>query len=125
MKHWNAGVVYLAGGLPLQNYFVMESLAVTTRHPPFKGGICGESDLDTELMFEVGYGHAENDIPLGTSLQYGGCKGPEEIIQFYRDHTDLVHKIPHNYDAITTVGSTHGWDALLRTLCDEGVCILG
>jgi aromatic amino acid aminotransferase I len=66
--------------------------------------------LDTELKFDVGYDQSENDIPFGTSLQYDGCKGPEEI------------KVPYNHDVITTVGSTHGWDALLRTLCDENDC---
>jgi hypothetical protein len=96
MKLRSAGVAYLTGGLSQPNYF-WESPAVTTRHPPLKGGISGESDLDTELKFGVSYDQSENDITLGTSLQYGGCKGPEEIIQFICDHTDLVHEVPYNY----------------------------
>lgn len=125
LKHRTPQMAYLAGGLPLPKYFAWDSISVSTRHAPFEGGIVGEQTQENALDFTVGYGPSEHDIPLGSSLQYGASKGPEQILAFIREHTDLVHRVPYeDYDIITTVGSTHGWDALLRTLCDPGDTIL-
>ena len=62
-----------------------------------------------------------DQIELARSLQYGSTFGLPEFLQFIKEHTDMVHKVPYeNWDVIVSVGNTEAWDSTLRTFCSKG-----
>lgn len=121
-------VVYLAGGLPLKNYFPWDSLSCNALIPPFKNGI--NSDLNSEedyleMKIMKNYRSHCSDITLARSLQYGSIEGHPELLEFLKEHTNMVHNIQYtDWGLITSIGNTYGWDAVLRVFCDEGDVVL-
>lgn len=112
---------FLASGLPLPEYFAWESISFKTRKPPFEDGLKAFSNESNELVVEVG-----DKLPLSSGLQYASATGPKPLVEFIKEHTRLVHGDISNddWDLILTAGSTHAWEAVLRTFTDRGDSIL-
>ncbi|AQZ16919.1 hypothetical protein BZL39_K05160 [Zygosaccharomyces parabailii] len=121
-------VIYLAGGLPLKNYFPWNSLSCNALAPPFKNGINADLNCDQDYFkMEImkSYSSQRGDIPLSRSLQYGSIKGHSELLEFLKDHTKMVHNIQYSdWNIVTSIGNTYGWDAALRVFCDVGDVVL-
>ncbi|KAH3674932.1 hypothetical protein WICMUC_002952 [Wickerhamomyces mucosus] len=130
-KYFNdPNVVFLGGGLPLSDYFPWNKITVESPAPPFKNGIgATPSTAEEKIITEVSKNAAENsrsdDIPLSRSLQYGHTGGQPELLNFLREHTQLIHKIPYSeWDIIQSIGNTQSWDGVLRTFTNRGDTIL-
>ena len=58
-------------------------------------------------------------------MQYGGTEGQAELMQFVKEHTEMIHKVPYeDWDAVVSVGNTESWDSTLRTFCSKSDSIL-
>jgi aromatic amino acid aminotransferase I len=114
-------IAFLASGLPLPEYFAWESICLKTRKPPFEDGLKAFSNEFNELVIDVGH-----NLPISSGLQYAAAIGPKPLVEFIKEHTRIVHKDIANdeWDLILTAGSTHAWEAVLRTFTDRGDSIL-
>lgn len=122
------GITFLGGGLPLSDYFPFEKVTADIPTPSFSGGIGAPIEGENKTTIEVFKKAADNvpdQIELARSLQYGSTFGLPEFLQFIKEHTDMVHKVPYeNWDVIVSVGNTEAWDSTLRTFCSKGDTIL-
>lgn len=124
------GMTFLGGGLPLADYFPFNKVSADIPTPPFVDGIGAQvTDADKSVV-EV-YKRADlnkmedKQIELARSLQYGYTEGAPEIVDFLKEHTEQIHKIPYqDWNLIASVGNTQSWDATLRTFVTRGDSIL-
>lgn len=129
-KYFNdPSIIFLGGGLPLSDYFPWNKITAESPAPPFANGIGATpkstEDVITTTVFKRPELNDANDIPLARSLQYGLSEGQKEVMEFIKEHTKIVHRIPHDdWDVIATTGNTQGWDALLRTFLGKGDTLL-
>ncbi|RCK54530.1 Aromatic/aminoadipate aminotransferase 1 [Candida viswanathii] len=127
-KYFNTDVAYLAGGLPMSDYFPFEKLAVDIPTPSFPGGIGAPITVENKTTVEVYKNKADNvpdQIELARALQYGSTEGSVEFILFVKEHVEMIHKVPYeDWDTIASVGNTESWDSTLRTFCSKGDSIL-
>lgn len=128
LKYFNTDVAYLAGGLPMSDYFPFERVTVDIPTPSFAGGIGAPITGENKTTVEVYKKKADNEpdqIELARALQYGGTEGQVEFMQFVKEHTEMIHKVPYeDWDAVVSVGNTESWDSTLRTFCSKGDSIL-
>lgn len=123
-------VVFLGGGLPMSDYFPVESVTANVPTPPFSNGIGAsltEASTTTVEVFKKADHNdpANKDVPLARALQYGYTEGQPELVQFLTEHTQLIHKPPYrDWQLMTSVGNTQLWDATLRTFATRGDAIL-
>ncbi|KAM9936000.1 hypothetical protein OXX80_004428 [Metschnikowia pulcherrima] len=131
-KYYNQpGMTFLGGGLPLSDYFPFDKITADVPSAPFPNG-CGARVTESDkTVIEVHKRKQDNsdsgyaDVELARSLQYGYTEGHTELVQFLRDHTDTIHRVPYeDWDVITNVGNTQAWDAVLRTFTSRGDVIL-
>ncbi|CAI5756806.1 unnamed protein product [Candida verbasci] len=129
-KYYKApGMTFLGGGLPLSDYFPFNKISADIPTPSFSNGI-GEPITDkNKTTVEVYKNEIDNQkklqVELARSLQYGYTEGAPELMNFIREHTDMIHKVPYdNWDIIISVGNTESWDSSLRTFCNRGDSIL-
>lgn len=124
------GMRSLAGGLPLPVLFPFDDLSVKSPEYPFTEGIAlpdyvhqGKS-LDVNVNRNLGV----NDVTstdFSTSLQYGSSQGNAKVLEFVKEHTSIVHKLPYeDWDIIMSIGNSFAWDAVLRTFVNRGEPIL-
>lgn len=120
------GMTFLGGGLPLAEYFPIETVKAQIPGAPFPNGIGANVKPEDFVEIEITKAKGdENQIELAKSLQYGYTQGHDAIMNFVKDHTEMIHKIPYkNWDAVATVGNTESWDSILRTLTGRGDTIL-
>lgn len=122
------GMTFLGGGLPLADYFPIEKIQATVPKAPFEEGIGGHISekgfTEIEVMKRKQAGD-DSHIELARSLQYGYTEGHTEIMDFVKEHTRIVHKVPYeDWDVIATAGNTEAWDSILRTFTTRGETIL-
>lgn len=123
-------VVFLGGGLPLSDYFPVESISAKVPTPPFANGIGAPLTEETTTLVEVFKNPQLNDpaideVNLARALQYGYTEGQPELLLFLREHTQLIHRPPYrDWGVMTSVGNTQLWDATLRTFANRGDAIL-
>ncbi|GMM31469.1 hypothetical protein DAMA08_042140 [Martiniozyma asiatica (nom. inval.)] len=115
-------IVYLGGGLPMSSYFPWDNIHATSPSAPFIDGVTSKGNLKTEIAHhEI----EEYDIPLNVSLQYGAAAGNYKLIQFLKEHVEIMHKPKYqNWGVNLTIGNTQAWNSVLRTFCDPGDVIL-
>ncbi|KAG7663417.1 ARO8 [[Candida] subhashii] len=124
------GMTFLGGGLPLSNYFPFDKITADIPTPSFENGIGAQITEENKSVIEIFKRKELNDpkdhhVELARSLQYGYTEGAPELINYLKEHTDLIHKVPYeDWDLIATVGNTESWDSTLRTFCTRGDCIL-
>ncbi|CAK7902788.1 aromatic/aminoadipate aminotransferase 1 [[Candida] anglica] len=130
-KYYNLpGMTFLGGGLPLADYFPFDSISADVPTAPFANGIGAQITKDDKTVVEVHKRKEFNskdisDVELSRALQYGHTEGQPEILNFLKEHTEMVHKLPYSdWDLISSVGNTQSWDATLRTFCSRGDSIL-
>lgn len=114
----------------MADYFPFDSVSADSPTPPFANGIGAEvSDVNkTVLSIPKRAGAsvaAAKDVELARSLQYGYTEGQPELIEFLKEHTQIIHNVPYeDWGLITTIGNTQSWDACLRTFASRGDVIL-
>ena len=124
------GLTFLGGGLPLADYFPFDKVTADIPTPSFQDGIAAPVTADNKTVVEVYKRKAQNDpknkdVELARSLQYGYTEGHTELVEFLREHTQMIHSPKYsNWDLITSVGNTELWDSTLRTFCSRGDLIL-
>lgn len=127
-KYFNTDIAYLAGGLPLSDYFPFDKLSIDIPTPSFTSGIGAPITEENKTTLEIYKKKSENvpdQIELARALQYGGTEGQPEFLQFVKEHTEMIHKIPYDdWEAVVSVGNTESWDSTLRTFCSKGDSIL-
>lgn len=123
-------IIFLGGGLPLSDYFPFNKISSDSPSAPFPNGIGAPITEDDKTVVEVYKSDFKNDevnhdVELARSLQYGYTEGHTELINFVKEHTETIHRVPYeDWDAIATVGNTQSWDACLRTFVNRGDAIL-
>lgn len=123
-------MTFLGGGLPLADYFPFEKITAEVPTPSFPNGIGAKITDENKTVVEVYKRAADNkpennDVELARSLQYGYTEGAPEIMEFLKEHTDLIHKVPYeDWDAVASVGNTESWESTLRTFVTRGDSIL-
>lgn len=121
-------LTYLAGGLPLSDYFPFDKISCDSPSPPFANGIGAQVTNEDKTVIDVFKKKAKNDphmIELARSLQYGRTEGQPELVEYFKEHTRLVHNPPYqDWNLISSVGNTQSWDATLRTFVTRGDAIL-
>lgn len=120
-------IVFLGGGLPLADYFPWETITATSPAPPFADGIGAAPSVTGNATISEIHKHKveEFDIPLAKSLQYGATQGSTELVDFLKEHTQMVHNVPYEeWDVALTIGNTQSWEACIRTFCNPGDSIL-
>lgn len=128
-KHFSdPNIISLGGGLPLPELFPFNSVSVDSLAPPFTRGIHVLPENDEEhLGIKIDkHGTQEHlDIPLSVSLQYGTSAGAPQLVNYIKEHTNLIHSPPYkDWDILLTVGNTQAWDSTLRTFTNRGDFIL-
>lgn len=122
------GMTYLGGGLPLSDYFPFDKITADIPSAPFPNGIGAQVTEEDKSVLEVYKQKSKNkpnQIELSRSLQYGLTEGQPELLDFIREHTDVIHKVPYqDWSVIASVGNTQSWDACLRTFVTRGDAIL-
>lgn len=124
------GLTFLGGGLPLSTYFPFDKVTADIPTPSFKDGIDAPVTAENKTVVEVFKRKDQNDpknkdVELARSLQYGYTEGQTELVEFLREHTEMIHSPKYsNWDLITSVGNTELWDSTLRTFCTRGDLIL-
>lgn len=122
------GMTFLGGGLPLSDYFPFDKIAADIPTAPFPNGIGAqvtESDKTEIDIYKQKSRNIDNQVELARSLQYGYTEGAPELVEFLKEHTDLIHKVPYeDWSLITSIGNTQSWDACLRTFTSRGDAIL-
>lgn len=126
-KYFNdPNITFLGGGLPLSDYFPFDNIKSDVPTPGFANGIGAKVTESDKTEIVVHKNKALNDpkikdIELSRSLQYGHSEGQAEIRDFLKVHTERIHKVPYSdWDLISTVGNTQGWDAALRIFTTRG-----
>lgn len=121
-------LTYLAGGLPLSDYFPFDRVSCDTPSAPFPNGIGAQVTDEDKTTIDIFKNKAKNEpemIELARSLQYGRTEGQPELVNYFKEHTRLVHNPPYqDWGLISTVGNTQSWDATLRTFVGRGDAIL-
>lgn len=120
-------IVFLGGGLPMADYFPWEKIVAYSPEPPFEDGIGAQPSVTGKSVVSEVHKHKveEFDIPLARSLQYGNTQGNQELVQFLKDHTEMIHNVPYSeWDLCLTIGNTQSWEACIRTFCNPGDAIL-
>ena len=120
-------IIFLGGGLPLADYFPWEKVIAYSPQPPFEDGIGAQPSVTGKTVVSEVHKHnvEKFDIPLARSLQYGAASGDAQLVDFIKEHTEMVHKVPYkDWDLVLTIGNTQAWDACIRTFCDPGDSIL-
>lgn len=122
------GITFLGGGLPRSEYFPFSSVSAEVPLAPFADGVGAPVTEDNKLVLEVhkdASKNGPNEIDLARSLQYGFTEGHPELLDFLKEHTEMIHKVPYDdWSLITTTGNTQAWDAVLRTFATRGDSIL-
>ncbi|OWB71645.1 hypothetical protein B5S31_g1336 [[Candida] boidinii] len=125
-------IAFLGGGLPRPEYFPWNELSASSPLPPFANGItshCTSSkgkdpkDSIATIIYKNQFstGNAAADIELSRALQYGESAGFTELVEFIREHTKILHHVPHgDWNVILTAGNTQSIDSTIRTFCDRG-----
>ena len=121
------GITFLGGGLPLSDYFPFEKVTADIQHRRSVVELVpieGENKTTIEVFKKL-------PITFQTKLNWPevysmvALFGLPEFLQFIKEHTDMVHKVPYeNWDVIVSVGNTEAWDNTLRTFCSKGDTIL-
>ncbi|ODV79663.1 aromatic amino acid aminotransferase [Suhomyces tanzawaensis NRRL Y-17324] len=124
------GMSFLGGGLPLPDYFPFDKIIAEVPTPGFANGIGAKITDADKTVIEINKRAHDNDpqdkhIELARSLQYGFTEGHTELVEFLKEHTRMIHNVPYkNWNLITSVGSTEGWESTLRTFVNRGDSIL-
>lgn len=124
------GMTFLGGGLPLSDYFPFDTISADVPTAPFNNGIGAQVTKDDKTVIEIHKKKELNstevkDVELSRSLQYGYTEGAVELVNFLKEHTEMVHAPKYgDWDLISSVGNTQSWDASLRTFCARGDSIL-
>lgn len=124
------GLTFLGGGLPLADYFPFENVSTDTPTPSFSNGIGAQLTEENKTSFTVHKNAKLNDpkvkdVELARSLQYGYTEGQPELVEFLKEHTEMIHHPPYaDWTLITSIGNTQSWDATLRTFTSRGDSIL-
>lgn len=122
-------IIFLGGGLPLSDYFPWDNMHIDTPVPPFVNGIGAPIDPKVNEVATVDLKKNEKvlpgDVPFARSLQYGHSQGQPELLDFLREHTELIHKMNYeDWDIVATAGNTNAWESTLRVFCNRGDVIL-
>lgn len=124
----NPNIISLGGGLPVPDLFPFNSIEVDSLAAPFPRGISVVPENDDEVLKISLSKYAvsdSSDIPLSVGLQYGSSAGSPKLLDYIKEHTQLVHAPQYkDWDVILTVGNTQAWDATLRTFTNRGDTIL-
>lgn len=124
------GMTYLGGGLPLAAYFPFDKIVADCPTAPFANGngaqITDEDKTEIVIYKDKSKNSKEfGDIELSRSLQYGHTEGQPELLDFLKEHTQTIHRIPYlDWSLILTIGNTQLWDSTLRTFTNRGDTIL-
>ncbi|CCK68514.1 bifunctional 2-aminoadipate transaminase/aromatic-amino-acid:2-oxoglutarate transaminase KNAG_0B00660 [Huiozyma naganishii CBS 8797] len=122
-------IIFLGGGLPLSDYFPWDNMVVNTPKPPFAKGIGAPINPKTNELITAQLKKNEKvhggDVPFARALQYGFSQGQPELMDYLRDHTNIIHKMQYSdWDVVATTGNTNAWESTLRVFCDKGDVIL-
>ncbi|KAL6944836.1 Aromatic/aminoadipate aminotransferase 1 [Hanseniaspora osmophila] len=124
-------MMYLGSGLPLVDYFPWQQISAVSPKPPFTNGIgapCTSSEDSIEYTIPKMPSGEQNPqtLVLARALQYGGCGGQPQFLDFVREHTKIVHQMGkyEDWDVLATTGSTGAWESTLRVFCNRGDTIL-
>lgn len=128
-KYFNQpGMTFLGGGLPLARYFPFDKVSADVLTAPFPNGIGAqitEDDKTTINIYKDKSKNLPNQIELSRCLQYGHSEGQVELLNFLKEHTQMIHNVPYeDWTLISSVGNTQCWDASLRTFVTRGDAIL-
>lgn len=123
------GMTFLGGGLPHPSYFPFSKITAEVPKAPFEEGIAANLNEKNKDIVEVykakGDNTQANAVELERALQYGYTEGFHELVDFLKEHTEMIHKVPYeDWDLICTIGNTLSWDATLRTFTNPGDAIL-
>lgn len=122
------GMTFLGGGLPRSDYFPYSKVTAEIPSAPFAEGVAAPLTESNKTVLEVNKDpslNGENEIELARSLQYGYTEGQPELVEFLKEHTKTIHKVPYDdWSVILSIGNTQSWDATLRTFATRGDSIL-
>ncbi|KAL1972799.1 hypothetical protein VTN31DRAFT_6341 [Thermomyces dupontii] len=119
------GLISLGGGLPSSELFPFEEISFKVPTPP---GFTEQETRETGKTITAGKHDIQEGkslLDLAVSLNYGQAVGFPPLLRFVTEHTEIVHQPPYSdWRCALTVGSTMGWEAALRILCERGDYIL-
>lgn len=120
-------IVFLGGGLPMNQYFPWNEISASSPVPPFANGIGAvptskEEEVTTTIPK---YNAQDQDIDLCKSLQYGATSGHKQIRDFVKEHTEKIHRPPYqDWDVSICTGNSQSFDSAIRTFCNRGDYVL-
>lgn len=122
------GMTFLGGGLPRSDYFPYSKVLAEVPSAPFADGVGAKVTDANKSVLEVFKDpslNGENEVELARSLQYGYTEGQPELVEYLKEHTRTIHKVPYDdWTVVLTTGNTQSWDATLRTFVTRGDSIL-
>ncbi|EAW14362.1 aminotransferase-like domain-containing protein [Aspergillus clavatus NRRL 1] len=119
------GLISLGGGLPSPEYFPFEEISFKVPTPP---GFSPQATREFGAVLTAKKGDVREGkslYDLEVALNYGQSTGSPQLLRFVTEHTELIHNPPYSdWQCCLNAGSTFGWDATLRMLCNRGDYIL-
>lgn len=116
----NPALISLGGGLPDPVYFPFSSIDVKV---PATGHWTDgqEQTLDIAKYSKK----TEVKLDLAKALQYGQGSGNANLLQFFKEHTEMIHHPPYaDWGVMMTAGNTNAIDTCIRMLLNRGDTLL-
>lgn len=116
----NPALISLGGGLPDPIYFPFQSIDVKV---PATGHWTDGQEQTLELTKHAK--SPEVKLDLAKALQYGQGSGNADLVNFFKEHTEMIHHPPYaDWNIMMTAGNTNAIDTCIRMLLNRGDTML-
>ncbi|CAI4039512.1 hypothetical protein SMKI_08G1800 [Saccharomyces mikatae IFO 1815] len=128
---WNASelsddVIELAGGMPNERFFPVESIDLKISKVPFNDNPKWHNSFTTAHLDL----NSPIELPIARSLQYAETKGLPPLLHFVKDMVCRINRpvfsdeTESNWDVILSGGSNDSMFKVFETICDESTTVM-
>ncbi|KAF4003587.1 hypothetical protein FOB22_003604 [Saccharomyces cerevisiae] len=119
-------VIELAGGMPNERFFPIESMDLKISKVPFNDNPKWHNSFTTAHL-DLG---SPSELPIARSFQYAETKGLPPLLHFVKDFVSRINRpafsdeTESNWDVILSGGSNDSMFKVFETICDESTTVM-
>ncbi|CAI4063940.1 hypothetical protein SKDZ_08G1830 [Saccharomyces kudriavzevii ZP591] len=119
-------VIELAGGMPNEKFFPVESIDLRISKIPFNDNPKWHDSFTTAHLDL----DSPSELPMSRSFQYAESKGTPPLLRFVKDMVSRINRpvfsdeMQSNWDVILSGGSNDSMFKVFETICDESTTVL-
>ncbi|AJU21236.1 Aro9p [Saccharomyces cerevisiae YJM1443] len=119
-------VIELAGGMPNERFFPIESMDLKISKVPFNDNPKWHDSFTTAHL-DLG---SPSELPIARSFQYAETKGLPPLLHFVKDFVSRINRpafsdeTESNWDVILSGGSNDSMFKVFETICDESTTVM-